>query len=465
MADYDYSILLTELAEEHHRRSPRSAAIHEQACRYLIDGGSHAIRLLEPFPPRITTAHGGWIIDEDGHRILDLWQGHMANVLGHNPEVVTAELSRAFADGFGTQSGLVDALQAELAALVCRLTSSERVRFTTSGSLSTMYSVLMARSFTGRSTVMKAGGGWHGAQPMLLKGVAYHDDGVGFGGVDSKGLPSALTESIVVTRYNDPQNLADDFDRVGDDLACLILEPMLGAGGTIAATTEYLRLARELCTKHGALLILDEMITGFRFHAGGLGALHGVTPDLAIYGKALGGGMPVAAVVGRADVMAEIARATGPRVAFSGGTYSAHPASMLAAKVFLEHLETHSNEIYPRLGELGAAMRSAVETAFARAGILARCTGAVDELDCGSSLVTLHFPHDETIELTTPEAVFDPAACDVALRQKVLDLALLVEDVHLVLAHGAASTANTDEDVAFLETACRRAAEKIAHNR
>ena len=283
------------------------------------------------------------MIDEDGHRILDLWQGHMANIIGHNPEIVTAQLSRAFADGFGTQSGLVDALQVELAELVCRLTSSERVRFTTSGSLSTMYSVLMARSFTGRSTVMKAGGGWHGAQPMLLKGVAYRDDGVGFSGVDSKGLPSALTESIVVTSYNDPQHLADDFDRVGDELACLILEPMLGAGGTIAATTEYLRLARELCTKHGALLILDEMITGFRFHAGGLGALHGVTPDLAIYGKALGGGMPVAAVVGRADVMTEIARATGPRVAFSGGTYSAHPASMLAAKVFLDHLAEHSN--------------------------------------------------------------------------------------------------------------------------
>ncbi|TFG37366.1 MAG: aminotransferase class III-fold pyridoxal phosphate-dependent enzyme, partial [Candidatus Aminicenantes bacterium] len=237
MKNLDYSPLLRDLAEEHRRRSPRSAAIHEQACRYLIDGGSHAIRLLEPFPPRITKAHGGWMVDEDGHRILDLWQGHLANVLGHNPEVVTSELSRAFAAGFGAQSGLVDALQAELAALVCRLTSSERVRFTTSGSLSTMYSVLMARSFTGRSTVMQAGGGWHGAQPMLLKGVTYRDDGVGFSGVDSKGLPSALTESIVVTRYNDPQNLADDFDRVGDDLACLILEPMLGAGGTIAATT------------------------------------------------------------------------------------------------------------------------------------------------------------------------------------------------------------------------------------
>ncbi len=458
----DYTTLLNELADEHRRRSPRSASIHEAATGVLVDGGSHAIRLIEPFPPRIVEAHGGWIRDEDGHRILDLWQGHLANVLGHNPEVVTAELARAFADGFGTQSGLVDALQAELAELVCRLTCSERVRFTTSGSLSTMYAVLLARSFTGRDAVMKAGGGWHGAQPMLLKGVAYRN---GFDTVDSRGLPSSLTDRIVVTRYNDPQRLADDFARTGNELACLILEPMLGAGGAIAATPEYLRLARELCTKYGALLILDEMITGLRFHPGGLGALHDVTPDLAIYGKALGGGMPVAAVVGRARVMEEAGRATGGRVAFSGGTYSAHPSSMLAAKVFLEHLVENAGEIYPRLGRLGAGMRSVIEAAFAAHGILARCTGDIAGLECGSSLITVHFPHRSTTVIETPETAFDPALCDIPLRENVLGLTLLLEDVHLLLAHGAASTAHTDADVDFLREACLKAAARIAAHR
>jgi glutamate-1-semialdehyde 2,1-aminomutase len=461
----DYTPLIAELADEHRRRSPRSAAIHDRACRHLVDGGSHSLRLLEPFPPRITEAQGGWVVDEDGHRILDLWQGHMGNVLGHNPPIVTDALAAALADGFGTQSGLVDTLQAELAELVCRLTGAEQLRFTTSGSLSTMYAVLMARSYTRRGTVIKAGGGWHGAQPMLLKGVGYRTDGNGFDGVDSKGLPSSLTDRIVVTRYNDPQRLADDATAIGDDLACIVLEPMLGAGGTIPATVEYLRLARELCTRHGALLILDEMITGFRFHPGPLGTLYGVSPDLAIFGKALGGGMPVAAVAGRAEVMAEVGRATGPRVAFSGGTYSAHPASMLAAKVFLDHLERHADEIYPRLGRLGAEMRSSIERAFAEFGILARCTGAIDELDCGSSLVTVHFPYDEAQPLVTPEAVFDPSRCNVGLRNDVLGLALLVEDVHLLLAHGAAATAHTDGDVAFLDSACGSAADRIARSR
>jgi len=462
MRTHDYSALLDELHDEHRQRSPRSAAIHDHANRHLVDGGSHSIRLIEPFPPRIVEARGAWMTDEDNHRILDFWQGHLANVLGHNPEIVTSALSEAFASGFGTQSGLVDTLQGELAELICRLTGSERLRFTTSGSLSTMYAVLLARSFTGRSVMMKAGGGWHGAQPMLLKGVGYRD---GYEEVDSKGLPTALTDRIVVTRFNDPQHLVDDFAVAGDNLACLILEPMLGAGGAIPATIEYLRLARELCTRHGALLILDEMITGFRFHPGGLGALYGVKPDLAIYGKALGGGMPVAAVAGRADVMAEAGRETGSRVAFSGGTYSAHPSSMLASKVFLEHLEANAGDIYPRLGELGAAMRAACESAFAEAGILARCTGAVDELDCGSSLLTLNFPYDESTTFSSPEVLFDPANCDVDLREKVIGLAMLVEDIHLLMAHGGVSTAHTDDDIAFVGDACRKVAERITRHR
>lgn len=464
MPGRDYLPLLEALADEHRRRSPRSAEIHERAKRFLVDGGSHSLRLLDPFPPRIVHAHGAWMRDEDGHHILDLWQGHMANILGHNPRIVTEELANAFAGSFGTQSGLVDSLQAELAALICRLTGAERIRLTTSGSLSTMYAVLLARSFTGADVVMKAGGGWHGAQPMLLKGVGYRAGGVGYQGVDSSGLPDELTDRIAVTRYNDPQRLEDDVAAVGDDLACLVLEPMLGAGGTIAATTEYLRLARSLCDRHGALLILDEMITGFRFQPGGLGVLHGVTPDLAIYGKALGGGMPVAAVAGRADVMEEAGAAKGRRVAFSGGTYSAHPASMLAAKTFLTHLVEHRDSIYSKLAQLGSAMRSCIESAFTDAGILARCTGDIPDLDCGSSIVTVHFPYDGSTELTTPEAVFDPELCDIELREKVLGLALIVEDVHLLLAHGAASTAHTDQDVAFLGDACRSVAERIARH-
>ena len=150
-------------------------------------------------------------------------------------------------------------------------------------------------------------------------------------------------------------------------------------------------------------MIFDEVITGFRFHAGTLGTLYGVEPDLTVLGKIVGGGMPMAAFAGRADIMDQLGREQGCRVNVSGGTYSAHPASMLAAKTQLAHLVGDEHEIYPRLADLGAAMRRAVESGFAEGGVLARCTGDSDDLPTGSSLFMVHFPHDEASVLDTPK--------------------------------------------------------------
>ena len=189
MTTRDYSRLINELSEAFSERFPRSAALHDDACKNLVDGGSHTLRLMQPFPPRIVSAKGGWILDEDGDHVLDVWQGHMANVLGHNPAVVTSELARAFENGFGLQLGMTDRLQAEVAGILCRQTGADKVRLTTSGTLATMYGVMLARAFTGRDLVLKVGGGWHGAQPWSLKGSFYRSEkGVGFGGVDTEGL-------------------------------------------------------------------------------------------------------------------------------------------------------------------------------------------------------------------------------------------------------------------------------------
>jgi glutamate-1-semialdehyde 2,1-aminomutase len=465
MAAPTYDRLWRDMAEEHRRRSPRSATLDAAARRHLVDGGSHTIRLLEPFPPRITSARGGWVTDEDGHRILDLWQGHVANLLGHNPEPVTSVIAHALQDGWGLQTGLVDRVQSEVAEILCRQTGADTVRLTTSGTLADMYAVMLARGFTGRDLVMKVGGGWHGAQPWSLKGIEYRPGRVGYQGVDTAGLPAAVTDEVVVTTFNDPGRLQDDFRRVGDRLACLVVEPLVGAGGTVPATAEYLTLARDLTARHGALLICDEVISGFRFHAGGLAALYGVVPDLAVYGKAIGGGMPVAAVAGRHDVMSRLGRDAVPRVAVSGGTYSGHPASMLAARTQLSYLIDHQDEIYPRLAELGAGVRMAIESGFGEEGVLARCTGDREDLPWGSSLFMVHFPHQEDARLDRPDAVFDPAVCDVRLRTRVLGLALLLEDVHVVLAHGAASTAHTEKDIGFLREACRKVARRIQRYR
>ena len=462
MTQRDHTQLLADLAEDYAQYSPRSAALNVQAMQCQVDGGSHALRLTQPFPPRIVSASGAWLKDEDDHNILDFWQGHMANILGHNPEIITSVMALTFEMGSGLQTGFTDRLQVETAQILCQQTGAERVRFTTSGTLATMYAILLARAFTGRDLVIKVGGGWHGSHPWGLKGVKFHaQDGVGFQHVETAGLSTALTDEIVVTRFNDPDMLRDHFRQYGDRTACFIVEPFLGAGGFMHAKSEYLQTARELTQQYGAVLIFDEVISGFRFRAGDAGALYGVRPDLATFGKIIGGGMPLAAVVGRADIMRLIGRETGSKVKFSGGTYSAHPASLMAGKTLMDYLAAHEDEVYPRIAALGDKTRQTVEAAFTQEGIYARCTGYGNDAVPGGSISMINFPYQEGRQLDTPDDSRNPAVCDVTLGEIVIQLALLLEDVHVVHSLGSVSAAHTEADIEFLGEACRRAAQRI----
>jgi glutamate-1-semialdehyde 2,1-aminomutase len=470
MKSRDHGKLLAALAAEYEQRSPRSAALHREALTRLVDGGSHTLRLIRPFPPRVVSARGASVTDEDGHRILDFWQGHHANVLGHNPEVITRALADGFASGFGLQTGFTDRLQVETAELLCARTGAEKVRFTSSGSLATMYAVLLARAFTGRELVMKVGGGWHGAQPWGLVGVDFHGEAPrggrgggpeapGFRQPESRGLPSAVAGEVVVTRFNDAEMLAEQFRRHGKRIACFIVEPFLGSAGCLPATRDFLAAARELTRAHGALLILDEVIAGFRFRAGSLSGLLGVQPDLATYAKIMGGGMPVAAVAGRADVLALAGRGGG--VKFSGGTYSCHPASMLASRTMMGWLAEHESEVYPRINALGEKARRAVEGALRTEGLFARCTGDPNDAVRGSSMGAVHFPFEQSTACVTPEETRNPELCDVELSDTVLQLALLLEDVHVMHGLGSVSAAHTEQDIERLADAMGRAARRI----
>lgn len=459
MKQRNHATLIAQLQEEYIRRFPRSAGIERRAQKTLIDGSNHLARYYTPFPFRCTAAQGAYVRDADGHEILDFWQGHYANILGHNPPEIAKPLAEALQGRWGLQTGFPDELEAEVAALIAARTGADRVRLTTSGTLATMYAIMLSRSYTGKKIVLKVGGGWHGGQPWALKGIHPHDGS--YEHLESEGLPSQIEGEVWVTRFNDPQALTDLFRQFGDRLACFIVEPMLGSGGYIAAQPEYLRTARELTAKYGTALILDEIITGFRFHAGNLGALYGVQPDLMTLGKIVGGGMPLAAVAGRMDIMRLCSRANGRRVRFDGGTYSAHPAALLASKTMLNHLVAHEKEIYPRLAELGEKARQGIERVFAAHGIIARCTGHGNAAIPGSSLAGVQFPHDTCGEIKYPDQVWDPALCDVALREQVLKLGLLLRDVNVALGLGAMSTAHTEADIERLLAACDGIAERI----
>jgi len=255
--------------------------------------------------------------------------------------------------------------------------------------------------------------------------------------------------------------LADCFRQHGDRLACFMVEPFIGLGGLMPASREYLRAARELTEEYGVVLIFDEVIAGFRFRAGNCGALYGLQPDLASFGKVIGGGMPVAALGGRADIMQLAGREGGGRVKFSGGTYSAHPASLLAAKTQMTYLVAHEHEVYPRLAQLGEKSRLAVEAAFAEEGILARCTGNLNGELPGSSLSIVVFPHQDDCRLKYPEDVWDPTVTDVALRETVIRLAMLLEDVSVMHSLGAVSMAHSETDIERLAEACHRVARRV----
>jgi glutamate-1-semialdehyde 2,1-aminomutase len=455
----DYTEVITSLSEAYQQYAPESARLHQSARQVLVDGGSHTKRLIEPFPPRIASAQGAYVTDVDGHPILDFWQGHYANILGHNPPQITETLTEAMQSGWGLQTGFLDQAQTEVAEILCARTPVELVRFTTSGTLATMYAILLARAFSSREIVLKVGGGWHGSHLWGLKGVGHQD---GFEQVDSSGVPEGIAEDVVVTGFNDPQQLEDAFREYGEQSACFIVEPVIGAGGMMPATPEYLKTARQLCDRYGVLLIFDEVISGFRFRAGDAGALYGVQPDLLTMGKIIGGGMAVAAVGGRAEIMQLVSKVGGGKVKFSGGTFSGHPLSMLAASTLLRYLVENEERIYPQIASISQLMRESVLEVFTKQNILARWAGGENPVIPHCSINMLCFPYQEDSPLTTPDEVLSPLVCDTVMTEIVIKLAMLLEDVHIVHGLGGISAAHTEEDIPLLCGAFERAIERIS---
>jgi glutamate-1-semialdehyde 2,1-aminomutase len=430
------------LADEFDRKFPRSRAAFEAREGQLLDDVSHAMRWNEPFMPIVRKASGAAIEDLDGHRMVDYWQGHFANILGHNPPVVTQALIEALADGRGLQTGMLHEIEDEVARLLCGATGMETSRLTTSGTLGTFYSVVLARAFTGRDRVLKVSGGWHGSQPFGLKGVAPKDGA--FDRLESEGLSSSVGAEVVVTRFNDVEQLRALFDEQGDRLACFLLEPVLGAGGGMVASPEYLGEARRLTEQHGALLLCDEIITGFRFRAGDLSGAYGIRPDLLILGKVMGGGMPVAAVTGRRDVLSLTTREKG-RVKFEGGTYCGHELSLVGARAMLRHLIDHEAEIYPELARKGDRMRQGLAEIADKAGFPLQITGPEAGDVVSGSLVFAHPVRERNGKLTSPDQLMEER--HPLIGERLLKATLLLEEISSRSGLGSLSTVHDEADM------------------
>ncbi len=345
-------------------RYVRSAEAYQRACR-VIPGGvnspARAFGAVGGHPLFIIRGEGSYLFDADGHQYLDYVGSWGPLILGHaHPCVVRAveETVRR-----GASFGAPTELETQLAdMIVAAVPSIEMVRMVNSGTEASMSAIRLARGFTGRDVIVKFAGCYHGHVDSLL--VQAGSSATTLGVPNSPGVPRGTTADTLSLRYNDVEGLAEAFRVHGDHIAGVILEPVVGNMGLVVPRPEFLSELRRLTQHHGALLIYDEVMTGFRLAYGGAQQLFGQTPDLTVLGKIVGGGLPVGAYGGRADVMAKVMPA-GP--VFQAGTLSGNPLAMAAGLATLQELRDHPP--YDRLEHLGRQLEEGLHQAAAAAGV------------------------------------------------------------------------------------------------
>ena len=278
-------------------------------------------------------AHGAWLEAEDGRKYIDYVGSWGPMILGHTHPAVVAAVAETARQGmsFGAPCVLETRMAEKVEAL---MPSIERLRMVSSGTEATMSAIRLARGHTGRETIVKFEGCYHGHSDSLL--IKAGSGALTLGVPSSPGVPAALAEHTVTLSYNDTAGLDEAFARLGEQIACVIIEPIAGNMNMVPAEPDFLTRLRELCRQTGAVLIFDEVMTGFRVAKGGAQALFGIEPDLTTLGKVIGGGMPAAAFGGKREIMADLAP-DGP--VYQAGTLSGNPVAMAAGLATLEHLD------------------------------------------------------------------------------------------------------------------------------
>ena len=317
-------------------KTATSARLYERALAILPGGVSSPVRAFRAVggnPLFIDRGAGPHIFDVDGNAYIDYVLSWGPLILGHaHPEVVDALVEAARR---GTSYGAPSVLEIELAELIRDfMPLLEMIRFVNSGTEATMSALRLARAYTGREKIIKFEGCYHGHADMLL---VHAGSGVATLGLpDSPGVPSSVAADTLVARYNDVDSVAAIFEAYPQEIGALIVEPVAGNMGVVPPRAGFLEGLRDLCDQHAALLIFDEVMTGFRVHPGGAQVLYGIKPDLTTLGKVIGGGLPVGAYGGRKEIMEMVAPA-GP--VYQAGTLSGNPLAMTAGKVTLQALQ------------------------------------------------------------------------------------------------------------------------------
>jgi glutamate-1-semialdehyde 2,1-aminomutase len=339
-------------------------SLFQEACKYIPGGVNSPVRAFRGVggePIFFKRANGAYVVAADDRRFIDFVGSWGPMILGHaHPRVIEA-VQQVAADGLSF--GAPTELETRLARRVVELMPSiELVRFVSSGTEATMSAIRLARGFTGRDTIVKFEGCYHGHSDSLL--IKAGSGALTLGVPTSPGVPKSLASHTVTLNYNDVEQVERVFRQIGAQVACVIVEPVAGNMNCILPAPDFLQALRRECDRSGALLIFDEVMTGFRVALGGAQALYGVRPDLTTLGKIIGGGMPVGAFGGRRDVMEQLAP-LGP--VYQAGTLSGNPVAMIAGITTLELISTPG--FHQRLGAMTDILVERLATAAAGAGI------------------------------------------------------------------------------------------------
>jgi glutamate-1-semialdehyde 2,1-aminomutase len=328
-----------------------------------VNSPVRAYRSVGGTPPFMVRGAGPYVFDEDGNRYVDLVLSYGPLILGHAHPRVAEAISRATAAG--TAFGAPTRGEVELAELIARwMPSVEQVRLVTSGTEATMSAIRLARAATGRSRIVKFAGNYHGHGDSFL--VKAGSGALTQGAPDSPGVPDAIAQLTLVAEFNDLDSVEAVFRAHGRDVAAVIVEPVAGNVGCVLPAEGFLQGLRRICDRHGALLIFDEVMTGFRVAKGGYQSLCGVRPDLTTLGKVIGGGLPVGAYGGRRDLMQRIAPAGD---VYQAGTLSGNPLAVAAGLAALQELE--SSSAWDVLEDKGAFLRAGLSRVFESLGVAA----------------------------------------------------------------------------------------------
>jgi glutamate-1-semialdehyde 2,1-aminomutase len=410
----------------------RSQELFRHAQQHIPGGVNSPVRAFHGVggdPVFIDCAAGPYLYDPEGRRYIDYVGSWGPMILGHShPEVIEAVASVI---DKGLSFGAPTELETRMADRVCELVPSiEMVRMVSSGTEATMSAIRLARGFTGRDKIVKFEGCYHGHSDSLL--VKAGSGMLTLGEPSSPGVPASLAEHTLTLTFNDSQQVQDAFERYGDQIAAIIVEPVAGNMNCIPPQSGFLETLREVCDRHGAVLIFDEVMTGFRVALGGAQSLYGVTPDLTTLGKVIGGGMPVGAFGGRLDIMQKISP-LGP--VYQAGTLSGNPVAMTAGLQTLELIAVPG--FYERLAKR-------VETLVD--GIMAQARSS------GIALAENHIGGMFGLFFTDQVSVTDfqsATACDQS-RFKSFYHAMLESGVYLAPSAyeaGFVSDAHSDQDI------------------